>query len=125
MQRARPYSSVTGGKYRNSVARNHESATKNWNLSKLEPFETGTFRNWNYSSLIVRSRLRRSHVAKQHAALGLVLLGGLDDGDGYGARIDLVVLDDGVGEILDQRPLLLDRTAGERIENDFRHQTLL
>src|SRR5580658_4235059 len=42
---------ITGNKYRNPVARNHESATKNWNLSKLEPFEIGTFRNWNLSKL--------------------------------------------------------------------------
>src|SRR5580704_5180592 len=69
--------------------------------------------------------LRRRHVAEQHPALRLVLLGGFDDRDGHGARIDLIVLYHRIGEVLDERALLLDRAASERVEHDFRHQTLL
>ena len=37
--------------------------------------------------------------------------------------IDFVVLHHGVGEILDQRALLLDRATTERIEHDLRHHS--
>src|SRR5215468_8216075 len=57
------------------------------------------------------SGLCRTHVAEEHAALGLVLLRRLHDGDRHRTGIDLVVLHHRVGEILDQGAFLFDRPA--------------
>src|SRR5712672_1751087 len=60
-------------------------------------------------------------LAEQDAALHLVLLLGLDERDHHGGGLDLVILHHGVGDVLHQSALLIERAPAERIDDDFRH----